>query len=87
MLVGLPPFYNKDREKLYQNIKYNAPNLNYEFLTPAARDLCSRLLTKNPAERLGAGESGAEDIKSHEWFEDIDWSKIHNKMLPPPYKP
>lgn len=22
MLVGLPPFYNKDRDKLYQNIKY-----------------------------------------------------------------
>ena len=40
MLVGLPPFYSKDREKLYQNIKYAEPKLDYNFLTEDARDLC-----------------------------------------------
>jgi serine/threonine protein kinase len=87
MLVGLPPFYNKDREKLYQNIKYQPPNLNFEFLTPAARDLCAKLLIKNPLERLGAGPTDAAEIKSHEWFDEIDWNKIENKLLAPPYKP
>jgi len=48
MLVGLPPFYSKDRDKLYQNIKYGDPRMDYEFLTPEARDLCSRLLIKDP---------------------------------------
>lgn len=59
MLVGLPPFYNKDRDKLYQNIKYQEPKMDYEFLSPEARDLCSKLLIKNPLERLGAGPSDA----------------------------
>jgi len=48
MLVGLPPFYSKDRDKLYQNIKYNDPKLDYEFLSDDARDLCARLLVKDP---------------------------------------
>ena len=61
--------------------------MQYDFLSLAARDLTSRLLNKNPVERLGAGPTDAEEIKSHEWFEDIDWNKIENKMLNPPYKP
>jgi serine/threonine protein kinase len=61
--------------------------LEFEFLQNAARDLCSRLLNKNPLERLGAGPADAEEIKSHEWFEDINWAKMENKMLNPPYKP
>jgi protein-serine/threonine kinase len=87
MLVGLPPFYSKDREKLYQNIKYGEPKMDYDFLTPDARDLCTRLLIKNPAERLGGGETDAEEIKCHPWFECIDWKKIESKVLAPPYKP
>jgi protein-serine/threonine kinase len=87
MLVGLPPFYSKDREKLYQNIKYGEPKMDYDFLTPDARDLCTRLLIKNPTERLGAGETDAEEIKCHPWFECIDWKKIESKVLAPPYKP
>lgn len=87
MLVGLPPFYSKDRDKLYQNIKYGDPRMDYEFLSPDARDLCTRLLIKNPLERLGSGEGDAEDIKCHPWFECIDWKKIESKVLAPPYKP
>lgn len=48
MLVGLPPFYSKDREKLYQNIKYAEPKVDYHFLTDDARDLCMKLLHKDP---------------------------------------
>lgn len=87
MLVGLPPFYSKDREKLYQNIKYGEPKMDYDFLSVEARDLCTRLLIKNPLERLGAGENDAEEIKCHPWFECIDWKKIESKVLAPPYKP
>lgn len=87
MLVGLPPFYSKDREKLYQNIKYASPKLDYDFLTPEARDLCQRLLEKDPAKRIGSDTGDATDIKGHPWFESIDWAKIEGKQLQPPYKP
>ena len=87
MLVGLPPFYSKDRDKLYQNIKYAEPKLDYDFLTPDAKDLCAGLLHKDPNQRLGSGENDAEDIKNHPWFECIDWKKIGEKTMVPPYQP
>ena len=68
MLCGLPPFYSKDREKLYKNIKYNEPRLDFPFLSDTARDLLSKLLKKDPKERLGSG-ADADEIKHHPWFE------------------
>jgi serine/threonine protein kinase len=53
--------------------------MDFDFLCAEARDLCSRLLKKDPAERLGSGETDAEEIKFHPWFECIDWKKIENK--------
>lgn len=87
MLVGLPPFYSKDRDKLYQNIKYGNPKFDYDFLTDDAKDLCAKLLQKDPNQRLGSGPDDAEEIKSHPWFECIDWQKLESKQIAPPYKP
>jgi len=87
MLVGLPPFFSKHRETLYQNIKYADPKLDYEFLQDDARDLCAKLLQKDPIHRLGSGENDAEEIMCHPWFECIEWQKIYNKELKPPYTP
>ena len=59
MLCGLPPFYSKDREKLYRNIKYNDPKLDHPYLSEPARDICAKLLVKDPEKRLGSGDNGA----------------------------
>ena len=67
MLCGLPPFYSKDREKLYRNIKYSDPRLDMPFLSDSAKDLCAKLLEKDPQKRLGQGADGAE-IREHPWF-------------------
>lgn len=87
MLVGLPPFYSKDREKLYRNIKYADPKLDMSYLSEEARDLCKKLLEKDPTKRLGSSARDALDIKEHPWFECINWNTILNKEVPPPYKP
>jgi len=87
MLCGLPPFYSKEREKLYRNIKYSEPRLDWPYLSENARDLCRRLLDKNPETRLGSGANDAKDIREHPWFECINWEAIESKTVPPPYKP
>ncbi|KAL2082178.1 hypothetical protein ACEWY4_021996 [Coilia grayii] len=46
-----------------------------EFVSEEARSLLQQLLQYNPAERLGAGVSGAEDIKSHPFFSGVTWPK------------
>jgi len=52
-----------------------------KYLSPKAKDLLSRLLSRNPARRLGASE-GAEEVKSHPFFADVDWEKVYRKEYP-----
>ncbi|XP_077566883.1 ribosomal protein S6 kinase delta-1 [Stigmatopora nigra] len=46
-----------------------------ESLSEEARSLLEQLLQYNPTERLGAGVSGVDDIKSHPFFAKVDWTK------------
>lgn len=36
---------------------------------------------------MGYGKDGIEDIKSHEFFKDIDWDRLYKKEIKPPYVP
>ena len=68
MLTGQPPFMHHSKPALYKLIKYSDPILNYTFLSADAIDLCSKLLNKNPLERLGSHANGIKDIFQHPWF-------------------
>ena len=85
--MGIPPFYAKDRDTLYRNIKFHDPKVDYPFLSDSAKDLCCRLLDKDPALRIGSGSSGTKEIRQHPWFKDIDWEKMYLRDMTPPYKP
>ena len=50
------------------------------------KDLISKLLTKDPAKRLGAND-GFYDIKYHEWFKDINFSEIARQQMKAPFIP
>ena len=32
-------------------------------------------------------ENDVEDIKKHVFFDDMDWNKLYEKKIEPPYKP
>jgi serine/threonine protein kinase len=86
MLKGEPPFISSDTRKILadvikQDIKFP------EYFSEQAIDLIKRLLHPNPKHRLGSGKSGVEDIKSHPFFEDVEWEKITAKRVAPPYVP
>eukprot|EP00541_Cyclophora_tenuis_P019054 CAMPEP_0116579464 /NCGR_PEP_ID=MMETSP0397-20121206/22265_1 /TAXON_ID=216820 /ORGANISM="Cyclophora tenuis, Strain ECT3854" /LENGTH=275 /DNA_ID=CAMNT_0004108945 /DNA_START=101 /DNA_END=928 /DNA_ORIENTATION=+ len=86
MLTGLPPFYCQDREKLFEKIRKS--ELHYPAsLTKPAKSLLRGLLTRDPNKRLGSGHTDAEEIKSHEFFSDIDWEKLAKGDITPPWKP
>jgi serine/threonine protein kinase len=86
MLTGLPPFYTKDRERLFNNIQFS--DIKYpDYLSPSARNLISGLLVKDPDLRLGSGASGSQSIKQHSWFGGLDWSALLNKSIPAPFVP
>jgi RAC serine/threonine-protein kinase len=86
MLTGLPPFYCRDREKLFEKIRKG--HLEYpRSLSPRSVNLLRGLLTKDPRRRLGSGPNDAEDIKLHHFFADTDWKRLSKGEIAPPWHP
>ncbi|KAI9508893.1 AGC/Akt protein kinase [Russula earlei] len=84
MLVGLPPFYDEITDKMYEKILRD-PLVFPDEVSPSARSILTGLLTRDPAQRLGV--NGAEEIKRHPFFEKIDWRRLAQKKIQPPFKP
>jgi len=86
MLTGMPPFYNNDREKLFNSIKSGQVKFP-KYLSKEAVDLLQKFFVKDPEKRLGSGPNGLNDIKSHPFFSSIDWDSILAKKIKPPFTP
>ncbi|KAF8133780.1 kinase-like domain-containing protein [Boletus edulis] len=85
MLSGLPPFYDEVTDKMYQKILTDPLVFGPEFRSEA-RNILTSLLDRDPTRRLGV--SGAEEIKKHPFFEKhIDFKKLVQKKIQPPFKP
>lgn len=57
------------------------------YFTPGAQGLLKGLFKRNPQKRLGAGHNGAQQLKSHSFFLNIDWDKLLARQIIPPFKP
>jgi len=51
------------------------------FDNGTAKDLVSRLLSKDPRSRLG--RQSANDVKGHEFFVGVEWSSLVTAKSPP----
>ena len=55
------------------------------YFSESVKDLLSKLLVRDPNQRLGA--KGAEEIKAHPFFQNINWDDLKNLKIKPPIIP
>ena len=51
------------------------------------KDLVRKLLVHDRTKRIGNLRNGAEDVKTHKWFNELDWEDVFNKKLKLPFVP
>eukprot|EP01121_Diplochlamys_sp_Union-15-3_P012737 TRINITY_DN385_c0_g1_i4.p1 TRINITY_DN385_c0_g1~~TRINITY_DN385_c0_g1_i4.p1 ORF type:complete len:236 (+),score=49.72 TRINITY_DN385_c0_g1_i4:71-709(+) len=81
MLTGLPPFYNKNVNVMYQKI-LSAQLTFPSYINEETQDLLEGLLTRDVEKRFTGKE-----VKSHPFFKNIDWAKLEKREIEPPWKP
>lgn len=57
------------------------------MFTEEARSLLEGFLERNPKKRLGSSKDGFDQIKDHSFFAAIDWERLLEKKIKPPYLP
>ncbi|CAM9429824.1 unnamed protein product [Scytosiphon promiscuus] len=86
MLTGLPPFYCRDRERLFEKIRKG--NLTYpRYLSANAQDILHGLLTRDPSRRLGSSLDDAQEVQRHPFFAPLDWDLVMRREVAPPWEP
>jgi len=58
-----------------------------DYMSSNAADLINGLLDVNENTRLGSGAAGLQKLKKHAFFEGIEWERLEQKHLIPPFIP
>ncbi|XP_058799854.1 protein kinase C [Phymastichus coffea] len=88
MMVGQPPFEADNEDDLFESILRDDV-LYPVWLSDEAVSILKGFMTKNPARRLGcaAANGGESAIRSHPFFQNMDWEALEARKIKPPFKP
>lgn len=86
MLTGAPPFTGNNRKIITERVLKAKLQLK-KYLTPNAKDLLRKLLTKQVESRLGYGELDSLSVRNHKFFSSVNWDDVLARKYPPPFLP
>ena len=78
MLVGIPPYYDNNINKLYENIKKDKLKIP-KYLSQKAQSCLYKILEKDAKKRISM-----EQLKQDPFFAEIDWAALLRKEIDPP---
>jgi serine/threonine protein kinase len=82
MMTGLPPHYSRVVNEMYLRIMQEDVEIP-EYISENPANLLTQMLKRDPNDRIGS----IEEIKEHEWFDDVDWEKYYKRQIEPEWKP
>lgn len=86
MVLQRSPFRGENEDEIYDAILADEPL--YPADTPRKLvNLVSKLLIREPDERLGSGPDDALEVMRHESFKHINWDDLYSKRVPAPFIP
>ncbi|KAK6033670.1 kinase domain protein [Ostertagia ostertagi] len=85
MLYGLPPFYSRDHNEMYNRI-VNEPVKIKRSISTVSTDIITGLLQKDKTKRLGS-KSDFKEVKEHDFFKPVDWEKLLRREIKAPFVP
>lgn len=56
-------------------------------MSEPAKDILSKLLVRDPKNRLGSGDADAKELKDHAFFAEVDWVNLEAGNTPAPWTP
>jgi serine/threonine protein kinase len=91
MLIGVTPFFNRNKNMLLTKIKNSKvvfpDRKKYRIdYSDDVMDIILRLLIKDKDARLGATDDYKE-VLAHPWFSDINIDELLLRKVDPPFKP
>lgn len=91
MLIGVTPFFNKNRELLLTKIQKSKvvfpDRKKYKIqYSDEIQDLIQKLLDRDTTKRLGAKDDFTE-VLSHPIFKNVNIEDYENYKITPPFKP
>jgi serum/glucocorticoid-regulated kinase 2 len=86
MLTGLPPFYSNVLGNIRDNIISKPLHLP-RSMHANAKNIISRLLDRDPDQRLGANVDGASEVRQHAFFKDLGWQEVIEQKTEPSFRP
>ncbi|RKP02191.1 hypothetical protein CXG81DRAFT_11038 [Caulochytrium protostelioides] len=85
MTTGLPPFFSENTNMMFKKILHAEVTYPASF-PPGAKAFVQGLLTRDPRHRLGT-VGGSHEVMHHSYMADIDWNRLEQRQIQPPFKP
>lgn len=86
MLAGYPPFQDEDPMNIYRKIINTKPRYPDGF-DSKCKSLIKHMLRRDLSKRFGNLKNGVEDVKTHRFFDGINYNNLLQKKIDPPYVP
>ena len=89
MIYGITPFFKKniDQMTLFTAVVKGKFKFPSHINDADTEDIVKRMLHRRPPYRLGCLRDGADDIRNHIFFKQINFSNLNKKDIKSPWKP